>query len=204
MKTIFDSKFQKEVVLIGQGEIAVEKSNSRLISTTLGSCIAVCLFDPESLVGGMNHYMLPAPALEEECIVFSRAKYGVNSMEYLINELLKIGAVRERITAKIFGGANMFGQNSPNTSLTSVGAQNIAFAQSYLTMERISVLAKDVGGDHARKIYLDPTTGKVKLFRLRSQQMDEVLDSEVKYRKKIQSEDKHKDEESVDAKITLF
>lgn len=213
MKTIFDSKFQKEVVLVGQGELAIS-DRSRLLSTTLGSCIAVCLFDLEVEVGGMNHYMLPGPALHEECLVFTKAKYGINSMEMLVNELLKAGAQRERIKAKIFGGANMFssntslGQKANSSRHNSVGNQNISFAQSYLQMESIPVLAQDVGGDHARKIYFDPGCGKVKLFRLRSQKIEEVFNRELQYRKKMEKEEEKQqqqnEEESIKDKLTLF
>src|SRR3989339_156789 len=190
MRKIFDAKFKVEVALIGQGEFYVSNRNE-IITTTLGSCIAVCLMDPLAKVGGMNHYMLPGPVLQDDSLVFGKAKYGINSMEILINECLRAGAKRERFVAKIFGGANMFTKNASIAGLdeefktVAVGAQNIAFARKYLALEEIKIISEDVGKDHARKIYFEPATGNVKLFRLDSMKKQAILQEEGRYHKSI-------------------
>ncbi|MBF0361208.1 MAG: chemotaxis protein CheD [Oligoflexia bacterium] len=231
MRTIYENKFKAEVILIGQGEFAIARS-PQIISTTLGSCISVCLFDPNEHVGGINHYMLPGPVMNEDesHILFSKAKYGIHSIEMLINELLKAKAKRENLMAKVFGGANMFrnndnkinnndnktNNNDQATNLFStftVGLQNIAFAEKYLKSERIPIMAKDVGGEDARKIYFDPATGHVKLFRLNNKKKDDLINKELSYRKKVaEQEEKEKNQEkekeitfeSLADKITLW
>ena len=198
MKTIYDSKFKTDVLIVGQGEFDV--SNSGLImTTTLGSCISVCLHDPIAKVGGMNHYMLPEPAIEHNAIVFEKAKYGIGSMEILINELMKVGANRTKIQAKVFGGANMFGSDNDISSAMKVGEQNIIFAKKYLAAEKIEIVSIDVGGDSARKIYFDTKYGNVKLFRISSKD-HELEKEESSYFEKIRNQ-------SIDQnhkKITFF
>ncbi|MBF0301155.1 MAG: hypothetical protein HQK51_20775 [Oligoflexia bacterium] len=231
MRTIYDSKFKTNVILIVQGEYAVAKYPS-IISTTLGSCISICLFDLDKHVGGINHYMLPGPVLDskEETIIFAKAKYGIHSIEILINELLKLNARKENLKAKIFGGANMFKKNLTskpcsksvaqshtdiykNISLISntVGMQNISFAEKYLKTENIPIVAKDVGGEDARKIYFDPATGFVKLFRLNSSSRSNLIQNESQYRDKLEQDEKKEQKKSnevdideLSKKITLW
>ena len=206
MRKIFDSKYKADVMLIGQGEFYVS-NQSELIATTLGSCISICIYDPLSKVGGMNHYMLPEPVLKKDNIEFGRAKYGINSMEMLINEVLKYGGKRDRLKAKMFGGANMFAKTTdPNSDRIGVGEQNIQFGIKYLSLEGITIQSQDVGLDHARKVYFEPGTGKVKLFRLDSQKQNEIKQSEKKYHQKIKetsADEKLRRKEKED-KITFF
>lgn len=214
MLVIFDSKFKTHVRIIGQGEY-YGSPKGEIISTTLGSCIAVCFYDPVAKIGGMNHYMLPEPAVEQGTIVFGKAKYGINSMEMLINGLLKLGAERERFVAKIFGGANMF-KTMVDRTLESVGEQNISFARRYLHTEKIPILSEDVGKDHARKIYFDAANGNVKLFRLTTREDDEkIAHEEIKYKSVVATinkkstitkatEEKEEKKSDVKDKITFF
>lgn len=137
---------------IGQGEHQVSSEAGVAITTVLGSCIAACIRDPVAGVGGMNHFLLP----EGDAAADSDAgrRYGVNAMERLINSLLVAGARRERLEAKLFGGASMFDR------LRNIGADNAAFAHRFLSAEGIAVVGGDTGGDKARRIRYWPTTGQ--------------------------------------------
>jgi chemotaxis receptor (MCP) glutamine deamidase CheD len=113
------------------------------MSTVLGSCIAACIRDPERGLGGMNHFLLPdgdGNGDSEEA-----KRYGVNAMEILINSLLRAGARRDRLEAKLFGGASMFDR------LRNIGAENAAFAKRFLQAEGIAVIGGDTGGTSARR-----------------------------------------------------
>jgi chemotaxis protein CheD len=142
-------------VLIVQGEHAVSSDPEVAISTILGSCVAVCLYDANRGVGGMNHFLLAETAdgvrMEEEAM-----RYGAYAMEVLINDLMKRGASRDHLEAKLFGGAKMF------DSLNDVGASNAAFARRFMADEGIPVVAESLGGRSARRVEFWPTTGRVR------------------------------------------
>ena len=152
----YDSHFHSEAVKVLPGEYFVAKEDI-LIMTTLGSCIAACIWDRERRVGGMNHFMLPDPDGTE-----NSGRYGAYAMELLINEMLKSGARRERLQAKIFGGAQVM----HNFTSMNVGERNTAFVQQYLQTERIAVLASDVLDIHPRKVCFFPVSGRAMVRRL--------------------------------------
>ena len=126
-----------------------------LIMTTLGSCIAACLWDREARVGGMNHFMLP----EGDA---GSGRYGSYAMELLINEMLKQGATRATMEAKVFGG----GQVVDGMTTMNIGERNTAFVTNYLKTERIPIVSKDVLGLHPRKLCFLPASGKAMVKRL--------------------------------------
>ena len=126
-----------------------------LIMTTLGSCIAACLWDREAKVGGMNHFMLP----EGDA---GSGRYGSYAMELLINEMMKQGATRATMEAKVFGG----GQVVDGMTSMNIGERNTAFITDYLKTERIPIVSKDVLGIHARKVCFLPASGKAMVKRL--------------------------------------
>jgi chemotaxis protein CheD len=134
-----------------QGEHHVTGDPDVMLTTILGSCVAVCLRDTQTGVGGMNHFLLPdgkAEGLDEG------RRYGAYAMELLINEILRSGGRRERMEAKVFGGARMFG------GLSDVGASNVAFAEKFLRDEGIPVVARSLGGTEARRVQYWPGTGR--------------------------------------------
>ena len=138
--------------------------------TLLGSCVAACLYDPGLGIGGMNHFMLPgADAGDATC-----ARYGANAMELLINDLLKRGARRSRLQAKVFGGGNVLSgfHNDP------IGTRNARFVLDYLRAEDIPVRAQDLGDIHARKVGFFPQTGRTLVKRLPSTRDDSIVDAE--------------------------
>lgn len=134
-----------------------------VIRTVLGSCIAVCLFDPVSRVGGMNHFMLPS--LDEPSTSSSgdATRYGVHAMEVLIGSIQRLGGRRDRLLAKLFGGGHVL-QTAP--SQRSVPARNIAFIERYVRDENITVVSQDLGGYLARRVHFYPHTGKVLVKRM--------------------------------------
>lgn len=151
-----DFHFQYDAVKVLPGEYFVS-SEDLIIMTVLGSCISACIWDGKVRAGGMNHFMLPDG---ESADGFGR--YGSYAMELLINEMLKKGARRESMQAKVFGGAQvMAGFTSMN-----VGERNTKFVLDYLATERIPVVSQDVLDIHPRKVCFFPTTGKALVKRL--------------------------------------
>lgn len=122
-------------------------------STILGSCVAVCLWDIDAAMGGMNHFLLPGG---HDGGHGGSLRYGVHAMEMLINALLKMGARRDRLQAKLFGGARI------STNLRDVGASNADFARSFLQAEDIPCRAESLGGTSARRVIFRPCTGHAK------------------------------------------
>lgn len=135
-----------------------------VLDTVLGSCISACLYDPKAKIGGMNHYMLPEGADPDKP---TSARYGVHAMETLINRLMKMGADRRRLEAKVFGGGHVL---KTLESADSVPTRNIAFIREFLAVERIPITREDVGGRRTRRVLFLPHTGEVHLKRLQSQE----------------------------------
>jgi len=150
----WDASFKNDAVKVLPGEFFVSDQDL-LIVTTLGSCIAACLWDRERRIGGMNHFMLPEGDADS-------GRYGSYAMELLINQLLKRGASRSTLEAKVFGGGAVI------ASMTSinVGERNTQFVLDYLRTERIPVVSKDVLDICARKVCLLPASGKALVKRL--------------------------------------
>ncbi|MEX0369089.1 MAG: chemotaxis protein CheD [Tateyamaria sp.] len=140
----------EQTLHITQGEHAVGKGPDVVISTLLGSCVACCLWDPDAQVGGMNHMLLTtSPSVDRV-----QALSGINAMEMLINDMIKLGAARDRIMAKAFGGACMI------MGLSDIGAQNARFTLSYLKQEAIPIVSHSLGGHQARNVRFWPGTGR--------------------------------------------
>lgn len=151
-----DHHFQYDAVKVLPGEYFVS-GEEIVIMTVLGSCIAACLWDGRSRVGGMNHFMLPDGDAGD-----GSGRYGSFAMELLINEMLKLGARRETMQAKVFGG----GQVMAGFTTMNVGERNTQFVQDYLATERIPVVSQDVLDIHPRKVCFFPVTGKALVKRL--------------------------------------
>ena len=137
-----------------QGEHAVIAEPNTAITTLLGSCVAVCLCDNVARVGGMNHFLLGEPNPEHQLSSQEMQRYGVHAMELLINGMMQKGALRSRLRAHLYGGANIV------AGLGSIGSSNAAFARRFMEMEGIAVGHVDVGGTHARKVEFLPYEGR--------------------------------------------
>lgn len=149
---------QRRVNII-QGEYKVSDDPAVVLTTILGSCVAACIRDPISGVGGMNHFLLPG-SVEALAGGGDATRYGVHLMELLINGLLKQGARRDRLEAKIFGGAKTI------ASFSNVGAQNAEFATRFLRDEGIKVVGASTGGEHGRKLEYWPVSGRARQHAL--------------------------------------
>jgi chemotaxis protein CheD len=139
----------ERLVHVVQGEYRVARGSGVVFTTILGSCVATCMWDPFSGVGGMNHFLLPGDDDSGD-----EVKYGVNAMELLINGLLKAGAARAQLQAKLFGGGHVV------QSLSDVGAKNAAFAEKFLRLENIPCVGQSLGGERARRIRFWPSSGR--------------------------------------------
>ncbi|OJX36537.1 MAG: chemotaxis protein CheD [Burkholderiales bacterium 68-12] len=164
----FDPHFQYNAVKVLPGEYYVS-SEDVVVMTVLGSCIAACLWDSRMRVGGMNHFMLP-----EGDSLDASGRYGSYAMELLINEMLKLGARRETMQAKIFGG----GQVMSSFTTMNVGERNTQFVVSYLHTERIPIVSEDVLDIYPRKVCFFPVTGKAMVKRLAHAHPEELVAQE--------------------------
>lgn len=137
------------IVTIVQGDCAVSADPDLVYSTILGSCVSICMYDPEAGIGGVNHFLLPEGDGDDR----EQAKYGAYLIELLINELIKSGAEKSRLVSKVFGGGHL------NGMFQDIGALNVAFARHYLANEGIPILSESTGGSQARRLQFVPTTG---------------------------------------------
>ncbi|WGT50232.1 chemotaxis protein CheD [Thioclava nitratireducens] len=151
---------------ISQGEFLVAGAGAQSITTILGSCVACCLYDGKARVGGMNHFLLP----DTTGSTFQAASFGVNAMELLINELIKLGAQRGDLCAKLFGGARMV------NGLSDIGLKNSKFSIEFLAKEGIPCVSQSLGGTQARRIVFWPDTGRARQKLLGDA---EVLEREI-------------------------
>ena len=142
-----------------QGEFAVSDDPDVVLGTILGSCVAACMRDPLAGVGGMNHFLLPGEKAEAG-VGAPQLRYGVQSMELLLNALYRKGARRERLEVKLFGGARVI------EGLSDVGQQNAAFAETFLASEGIRLTGGSLRGGQARRIQFWPASGRVRQMAL--------------------------------------
>jgi len=191
----WDRRRNVVVAKILPGEFYVTR-NSEMIATTLGSCVSACIWDSAAAIGGMNHFMLPLTEEESDKVTWGNVasdatRYGNYAMEHMINELLKYGASRDRLQAKVFGGARVL------RHLTDVGERNVQFVLQYLKEENIALLGEDLMNVHPRKVLFDPISGKVLLKQLRSMHNDTISSRERSYQAGL-------NKESVGGDVELF
>jgi len=178
----FDRNFEIEAAKILPGEYYVT-ARDMLLVTVLGSCVAACIRDPSSGIGGMNHFMLPEGGGDQHDLLSSSARYGSYAMEVLVNQLVKLGASRQRLQAKVFGGAAVL----RGFTTVQVGALNSEFVLDYLHTERIRVEAEDLMGEYPRKVYFFPASGRVMVRKLRSVHNNTILDRERDYGQRLKA-----------------
>lgn len=175
IRRYWDQTHQSFAAKILPGEFYVTRADEAVI-TSLGSCVSACIRDRIYLVGGMNHFMLPEASKHKEIHsgdLTEAARYGSFAMEQLINEIIKAGGRRENLEVKLFGGGRVLANMS-----SDVGSKNIRFAREYLADEGLPVIAENVGDTWPRRVVYFPATGKVRMKKLRSQ---EVIASERAY-----------------------
>ena len=155
--TSYDAEPAFRRVHIVQGEYDVSRDPSVILTTLLGSCVAACIHDPVAGVGGLNHFLLP------ECEGgggSEHMRYGVHSMELLINGLLKLGARRERLHVWLFGGARLFDR------LTDIGSKNADFAEAFIRREELIPMGGSLRGTKARRVQFWPVAGRARQLLL--------------------------------------
>ncbi|MDC7221715.1 MAG: chemotaxis protein CheD [Spirochaetales bacterium] len=174
MYRYFNTKFNRELIDISPGEFYAT-GDDVVISTVLGSCVAVSLYDSERKMAGMNHFMLvEGKDVTNTGELMRLERYGSFAMESLLNEFIRGGSLKANLQAKVFGGSRLLG--SEPASSTDIGHQNVLYALNFLKNEGIPVLAKDTGGKRSRRLYLFPQTFKIlmKKEKKRAFSLDEL------------------------------
>jgi chemotaxis protein CheD len=178
----YDRHFNIEAVKILPGEYYAT-ARPLLIVTVLGSCVAACIRDRVSGIGGMNHFMLPSTDDSAESIEVS-ARYGNHAMEILIDQLLDMGARRKNLEAKIFGGGNLI----KGFKVGNVGELNAVFMRNYLKLEQIPIVAEDLLDIYPRKIYFFPGQDKVMVKKLLRLNNNTIVEREQEHRSRLRNE----------------
>ncbi len=178
----FDRSFDIDAAKILPGEYYFT-GKDMMIVTVLGSCVSACIRDRVSGVGGMNHFMLPDGGSDTDSPISASMRYGTYAMEILINELLKAGARRENLEAKVFGGGNVL----RGFIAINVGERNAQFVRDYLRAENIRIIAEDLNDIHPRKVYFFPRTGKVLVKKLKQMNNNTLVNREHDYANRLQT-----------------
>jgi chemotaxis protein CheD len=179
-KLYYDRTFDCDAAKILPGEFYCTYKDM-LIVTVLGSCVSACIRDRVSGIGGMNHFMLPDGGDASDPLISASARYGTYAMEVLINELMKSGARRENLEAKVFGGGNVL----RGLTALNVGERNAEFVRAYLKAEGIRVLAEDLNDIFPRKVYFFPRTGRVLVKKLRELNNNTLVNREQDYASRL-------------------
>src|SRR5215469_12967983 len=185
LQRFWEPDTERWTVKILPGEYYVSRADEA-ISTVLGSCISACVRDPVKNVGGMNHFMLPEDASTGpnnwlDPSIGLATRYGSYAMESLINDLLKLGATRDRLEIKLFGGGRIL------QGMTDVGERNIDFVKSYMQLEGLRVAAEDMGGTQPRKVIYFPASGRCKLRKLPPVENRTISHHEQLYRESLRN-----------------
>ena len=151
------SKYGKNIKTIHPGEYYIS-TEDEIIGTLLGSCVALCLFDVKRGIAGMNHFMLPGKIRNDNIHDDRSAKYGITAINKLLSEMIKKGAVKNDIIAKVFGGGKVL-EHIIETN--TIPADNIRVAKIMMEMENIQIAQIDVGGNFTRKILMEVKSGSV-------------------------------------------
>jgi chemotaxis protein CheD len=178
----YDRTFDCDAAKILPGEYYYTNKDM-LIVTVLGSCVSACIRDRLTGLGGMNHFMLPDGGADASSPVSASARYGTYAMEVLINDLLKAGARRENMEAKVFGGGAVL----KGFTAINVGERNAAFVQTFLKNEKIRIVAEDLEDIYPRKVYFFPRTGKVLVKKLMQTHNDTLAQRENDYANRLKA-----------------
>jgi chemotaxis protein CheD len=180
----YDRHFKCEAAKIQPGEYFATDKNMVLV-TVLGSCVAACIRDTRLNIGGMNHFMLPRREQDASSPVSMSARYGTYAMEILINQLMKMGASRAFMEAKVFGGGNVL----RGFTASNIGESNASFVTEYLQAEGIRIVAEDLLGTNPRKIYYFPHSGRVLVKKIRELHNHTIVERESEYNLRLRNVD---------------
>ncbi len=189
-----DNRFPHEIASILPGEFFVS-SEPMVVYTVLGSCISACIRDPFAGVGGMNHFMLPAPKEFQSGDAWGgeSTRYGSFAMEQLINGILKRGGLRQRLEIKLFGAGKIYEGN------IDVGARNTEWVLNYLKTEGFTVASSNLGDIFPRKVYYFTDSGRVLMKKIERIKNRTIYDRENEYQQHLRQE-----QEEQQSDVTLF
>ena len=192
VRRMTDKRFPHEIASILPGEFFVSRE-PMVVYTVLGSCISACIRDPIAGVGGMNHFMLPAPKEHHSSDAWGgeSTRYGSFAMEQLINGILQRGGMKQRLEVKLFGAGKIYEGN------IDVGARNTEWVLNYLKVEGFSIAKSDLGDVFPRKVYYFTESGRVMMKKIQRVKNDTIFDREVRYQKQLVQEQEASD-------VTLF
>ena len=162
-----------------------------MMVTVLGSCVAACVRDPLTGIAGINHFLLPGAPGSFSRTHEAGARYGAFAMEQLINKALALGASKDRLQVKVFGGANVIDNSA------MIGGRNVEFVLDFLARENLAITASDLGGDEPRRIHFYAGTGRVMMRKLRRKGDRRIIEMERQYESQINSD-------TVDGDVELF
>ncbi len=158
------------VMMPGTREIRVKvadyavASEGTISTIGLGSCVAIVLYDAVARVGGLAHVLLPNEAMSRDRS--NPAKFPTTAVPLLLSEMRELGAVADRVRAKIVGGASMFGNLLPATGI-NIGQRNLTAVRDVLAVAKVPIVAQDTGSDYGRSVYLFVHDGRVEVKSLR-------------------------------------
>ncbi|WP_050476005.1 chemoreceptor glutamine deamidase CheD [Herbaspirillum rhizosphaerae] len=175
----YDRTFDCDAAKILPGEYYFTHKDMMIV-TVLGSCVSACIRDRVTGIGGMNHFMLPDSG-DGDSPISASMRYGTYAMEILINDVLKAGARRENLEAKVFGGGNVL----RGFIAINVGERNAQFVRDYLKAENIRVVAEDLNDIWPRKVYFFPRTGKVLVKKLKQLHNNTLVNREQDYASRL-------------------
>lgn len=178
----YHPQFRAHTLKIFLGHHLVSDKPDVMMVTTLGSCVAACVRDPEAAVGGMNHFLLPDVPESEQDHAGTAARYGSVAMERLINEILARGGKRSRLEVKLFGGARVI------DSSMDVGRKNAAFALDYVRREGLKLVGQDFGGTSARRVHFFPYSGRALRKLLRPEALADTVSKELNFMSSLRVE----------------
>lgn len=179
----WDTQNQVWAAKILPGQLYVTGGRDEVICTTLGSCVSACIRDSKTGIGGMNHFMLPLKGgHSSEDWIGQATRYGSYAMEHLINEIMKAGGNRKNLEMKVTGGARVI-QSMSNM----VGQRNIDFVLDYAEVEGITVISQDLGDIYPRKVMYYPSTGRLRVKKLRSLHNDTLILREENYVQELEA-----------------
>ena len=175
----YDPHLRIDAIRVQPGEFYATDRDVAIV-TVLGSCVAACLRDRDSGIGGLTHFMLPHG--RDDGPASASARYGVNAMELLINELIGMGARRSRLEAKVFGGGNML----EGCVALNIGQANARFVTQFLRAESIPVMASDLAGNGSRKVCFYPAIGRALVRGIHRNEGRGVAENEARYGERLE------------------
>ena len=189
-----DNRFPHEIASILPGEFFVS-TEPMVVYTVLGSCISACIRDPIAGVGGMNHFMLPAPKEHQSGDAWGgeSTRYGSFAMEQLITGILKRGGLRQRLEVKLFGAGKIYEGN------IDVGARNTEWVLNYLKAEGFTIASSNLGDVYPRKVYYFTDSGRVLMKKIERIKNRTIYDRETQYQQHLRQE-----QEEQQSDVTLF